>query len=266
MPENFNTPSRRARRFTLIELLVVISIIAILASLLLPSLMRARENALTAACQSNMKQAALYCFMYQDDFDGVMVHNAAAMGYPASGFNWGWGKMLHYLGYVSGPSPGSYAPFGALQCTVNNSNQGKIGMVGGGRGVNDTGSPSWHPERYKKTQRASNKVFITETSNWYWEVAVGSTDRGRWNFIRGPDITSPDLSGSRNIYLRHEAEMRHNAAYLDGHARSLSGWRFDYIMDTRSYASKTNYDDTGSFKPEANEPPRDFSFIADYSN
>ncbi|MEO6909281.1 MAG: prepilin-type N-terminal cleavage/methylation domain-containing protein, partial [Abditibacteriaceae bacterium] len=42
--------------FTLIELLVVIAIIAILAAILFPVFIRARENARRAACLSNLKQ------------------------------------------------------------------------------------------------------------------------------------------------------------------------------------------------------------------
>lgn len=42
--------------FTLVEILIVIMIIAILAALLLPSLSRARENAKSIRCLSNLKQ------------------------------------------------------------------------------------------------------------------------------------------------------------------------------------------------------------------
>lgn len=89
--------------FTLIEILVVVAILALLIAILLPSLARARDQAKTAACGSNIRQLAMAANMYTQDGDGR---------YPAStheynGSDWiGLGNPVGNQYYGDAPEAG----------------------------------------------------------------------------------------------------------------------------------------------------------------
>jgi len=59
--------------FTLIELLVVIAIIAVLMAILMPSLKRAREQARSLHCRSNVRTLTMAWLMYKDENDSKLV-------------------------------------------------------------------------------------------------------------------------------------------------------------------------------------------------
>ena len=61
---------KKRRGFTLIELLVVIAIIALLMSILMPALSKAKKQAMGAMCQSNQHQFGLLWKFYCDDHRG----------------------------------------------------------------------------------------------------------------------------------------------------------------------------------------------------
>ena len=112
---------RNRRGFTLVELLVVIGIIALLISILLPALSRAKETASRTQCMSNLRQLGLALSMYTNENRGFFPASAAAVAVE----DWIYwqtnrvqddGRLVRYQGkkfnaaYYRCPSDLEYAP------------------------------------------------------------------------------------------------------------------------------------------------------------
>jgi prepilin-type N-terminal cleavage/methylation domain-containing protein len=99
---------RRCSGFTLIEVLVVIAIIAILASLLLSAMLKAKQQTLKTQCSSKLKQWGTAITMYGGDFTSFFPPNTIAAGQSAdpSWMSDSYNVMFYPL-YLYRNTPGS---------------------------------------------------------------------------------------------------------------------------------------------------------------
>lgn len=92
--------------FSLIELLVVISIIAVLAAMLLPTIGMVRDAARSANCQSNLRQVGMGILAYTSDSDGALMPFSTAYAtppWPTIGpavAQWNWRGALELWGGI----------------------------------------------------------------------------------------------------------------------------------------------------------------------
>lgn len=238
-------PQRQA--FTLVELLVVIGIIAVLISILLPSLSAAREAAQAVQCASNLRQIAMAHVMYQNDYDGWCL----VLMYPGDSSSNRWYKMLYSQGYL--PSQNVFI--------CPSEPQGKYGdstltyglnstLTGNSLNRNDSQSPPVKASQVMQKRNGPQCIVFSESlpdiysplmTNRNMAARVNPTNHIVWP----KDPIRP--GGAPHIFpvaARHRNKA--NAAFMDGHVETLS---YDQLIDRANYWSPINYWGWWWFRP-----------------
>jgi len=194
--------------FTLIELLVVIGIIALLAALLLPALVKVKEKARGLASLSNVKQWGYAFHMYSDDFEEYFPYEGNAGTPIDAGFNlhaW-YNVCTEYAGqpslknlYARGnpPVPGTKSLFTCPSVSIKLRATPTVATPFFMYGFNNRMDPNGANQF-----RRSQVLFPSQT--------VTYTENGENNF--------PSTSG-RFTPARHS--LRANLGFVDGHAEPV---------------------------------------------
>lgn len=193
----------RQKGFTLIELLVVIAIIAILAAILFPVFVSAKDRAHSASCLSNCKQLSMAHQAYMADNGGYTVPAYSGSVDGSSYTFWGWSLQSYAK---------NKAIFFCPSRIVNSTRLLNVNNVGYGINVFFM---TTHVGKYKDTWFTYNHPTLKESDVRKPSNFIVFVDSDRYDV--GPVWILP-FTYEKPTY-RHSGSA--NFAFMDGHAKSM---------------------------------------------
>ena len=233
-------PTRRpSHGFTLIELLVVIAIIALLVSLLIPSLNKAKDLAKSVQCMSNQRMLMYGMIMYAEEHENLIPPTAALAERAGNRRFWSW--KLTNEGYIPGALPNtqvSYLTSDAYYCPshppANAADAGRIG--------------DWWRTYGLRQWIAPGLPIAIENVNDYKNI--DRLPRPADVFLLGDSVHAVSLlqyysigqgsNGERQrVHLRHSGLA--NLAFADGHVDGQDAAYVETLIDTQPELSLFGY-------------------------
>ncbi len=223
---------KKQKSFTLIELLVVVAIIAILASLLLPALQGAKEQARGAACMNNLRQLSHGLFLYLGDYGDYFPRYAGNLPPNTDAFPSGVVSPYTWLGVTM-----RYIKQPAVSLCPTSRDYRNLDPYVGHYGVTcyipfcaqDESSFAQYartPRMLSECTRPDRRMMVYDCGVYVFSKGSEAANGVGWSsYIPGwPGNTGPNqfLDAYQKDLFRPRHGAVNNAVFVDGHGEALT--------------------------------------------